>query len=68
MACCYNLFKCYSTIVRLIGTFTSQEKAVAAMKAYHLGDEEELQVEEWPTDEIATKFNIHVVAARSVDD
>lgn len=67
MTTCFQLFKLHGVVTFLEGTFSSKEKAVTAMQSYPLNPEDELQVEEWPVDELATKFNVHVVATRSVD-
>lgn len=67
MKVCYQLVKHNGLHVRILGTFTEEPKAEAAMNAYPLNSEEdeELTVEEWPTDELASKFNVIVVASRS---
>lgn len=49
----------------VLGVFMDADKAVAAMNAYpNLGEEDELQIEEWPLNELTSRLNTTVIASR----
>lgn len=60
----YPLFHSANGISRLRGIFLTEESAIKALNACPESEDEEYQIEEWPSGTIISRFDIRVVGLK----